>query len=143
MAVRQINVFMENRPGRLAEVTRLLGDGGVNIRALSLADTADFGVLRFIANDPDRAVRVLHGAGFTVRETTVLAVEVPDRPGGLAGALACLDSAGLNVEYMYAFVGKSGEKALVVLRVEATAPAEEALRSGGYRTLGEEEVYGI
>jgi len=142
MAVRQVSVFIENKPGRLAEVTRLLGGAGVNIRALSLADTADFGVLRFIANDPDAAKKVLHNAGLTVRETPVLAVEVPDEPGGLAGALACLDSAGLNVEYMYAFVEKAGGGALVVLRVEATAAAEEALRAGGYKTLGE-EVYDL
>ncbi|HEM46318.1 MAG TPA: ACT domain-containing protein [Alphaproteobacteria bacterium] len=142
MAIRQVSVFIENRPGRLAEVTRLLGGGGVNIRALSLADTEDFGVLRFIASDPDAAKKILHGAGLTVRETPVLVVEVPDEPGGLAGALACLDSAGLNVEYMYAFVEKSGSAALVVLRVEAASAAEEVLRSSGYNALGE-EVYDL
>jgi hypothetical protein len=104
MKVEQISIFLENKPGALAEVTRILGDSGINIRALSLADTKDFGILRLIVNDNDRARQVLDQKGFTVRKTEVVAVEVPDRPGGLADILKSLADAGVNVEYLYAFV---------------------------------------
>jgi hypothetical protein len=118
MKIKQISVFLENKSGRLAKVTKLLGDNGINIRALSIADTSDFGILRLIVNDPDRAVQILKAGDFTVSETDIIAVQVPDQPGGLAQILALLDSHKLNIEYMYAFVGKSGANAVVVFRVE-------------------------
>src|SRR4030067_2260323 len=111
MEVEQISVFLENKPGALAEVTRILGEEGVNIRALSLADTKDFGILRLIVNDNEKAKEVLGQRGLTVRKTEVVAVEVPDRPGGLADILKILSEAGLNVEYLYAFVQQSGTNA--------------------------------
>ncbi|MBE0466772.1 MAG: ACT domain-containing protein [Candidatus Desulforudis sp.] len=131
MWVRQISIFLENKSGRLAAVTRLLADHGFNIRALSIADTSDFGILRLIVNEPARAYQVLKDAGFTVSETEVLAVEVPDRPGGLAGVLDLLNSAGTNIEYLYAFVSKSAENALVLLKVENLEKAVEVLTANG------------
>src|SRR5512142_2297213 len=100
MKVEQISVFIENKSGRLAEIARLLGDAGVNIRALSLADTSDFGILRLIVNDREKAKTFLKEKGFTVSKTDVVAVEVPDRPGGLSSILQTLDSEKINVEYM-------------------------------------------
>src|SRR5512136_1876896 len=101
---KQISVFLENKSGRLAEVTRVLGDAGINIRALSLADTSDFGILRLIVNNCEKAREELKQRGFTVSKREVVAVEVPDRPGGLSQILQILDGAAINVDYMYAFV---------------------------------------
>jgi hypothetical protein len=131
MWVKQISIFLENKSGRLATVTKLLADHNFNIRALSIADTSDFGILRLIVNDPNRAYQVLKNAGFTVSETEVLAVEIPDRPGGLAGVLDLLHKAGTNVEYLYAFVSKSAENALVLLKVENLEQAVAALTANG------------
>ena len=110
MKVEQISVFLENKAGRLAEVTRVLGEAGINIRALSLADTTDFGILRLIVDQYDKAREILKDKGFTVGKTEVVAVEVPDRPGGLGLVLQILAASGVNVEYMYAFVQHSGGK---------------------------------
>ena len=143
MKVRQLSVFLENRSGRMARVTRLLGDAGINIRALSIADTADFGILRLIVNDPDRAAEVLRSAGFSVRNTDVVAIEVPDRPGGLAGVLEALGGADINVEYLYAFVGQSEKKAVVVFRFEDTARALEVLDGLGVKALDAATVYAL
>lgn len=102
---KQISVFLENKAGRLAHVTRVLGEAGINIRALSIADTSDFGILRIIVNDPEKAYRILKEADFTVSETEVIAVQVPDSPGGLATVLEQMSDADLNIEYLYAFFG--------------------------------------
>ncbi len=141
MKVKQMSVFLENKSGRLAQVTRVLGENGVNIRALSIADTTDFGILRLIVNDPDRTYRVLKEAGFTVSATDVIAVEVADRPGGLADVLQSLQKAEINIEYLYAFVQKTPAAALVVLRVEQLDEAVKALQENGIRILSEKEVY--
>src|SRR3954453_17717469 len=114
MQVEQISIFIENKSGRLAEVTRVLGEAGVNIRALSLADTSDFGILRLIVNDREKAKEILKEKGFTVSKTEVVAVEVPDQPGGLSLILQALDAAVINVEYMYAFVERCGENAVII-----------------------------
>lgn len=140
MKVRQISVFLENRQGRLAEVLQLLADEGVNIRALALADTPDFGILRLIVPDPSRAGKILAGADFTVDETPVIAAAMDDRPGGLAGVMRALEAAKLNVEYLYAFVGRSENQAAVIFRVEDTAAAEKVLAAAGIRTLGEKDL---
>ncbi|MCR4400682.1 MAG: ACT domain-containing protein, partial [Syntrophomonadaceae bacterium] len=116
--VKQISVFLENKAGRLASVTRTLGDAGINIRALSIADTSDFGILRLIVSDPDRAYAILKEAGFAVSETEVIAVSVPDTPGGLAAILEVMAEAGINIEYLYAFIGTRAENALVIFKVE-------------------------
>jgi hypothetical protein len=141
MKVEQISIFLENKSGRLAEVTDLLAKSGINIRALALADTADFGILRLILNDSERAKKVLKENGFTVGKTEVIAVEVPDRPGGLAGILKALKGEGINVEYMYAFVQKSGENAIIIFRFDDIEKAIVVLQRAGVRILKGEEVY--
>jgi hypothetical protein len=140
MKVEQIAIFVENKSGRLAEVTDILAKTGVNIRALSLADTADFGILRLIVNDTEKAKKVLNENGFTVRMNEVVAVEVPDRPGGLAGILGALQGEKVNVEYMYAFVQKSGEHAIIIFRFDEIEKAVDTLRKAGVRILKDEEV---
>jgi hypothetical protein len=141
MKVRQLSVFMENRAGRLAEVVRLMGEAGINIRALSLADTSDFGILRLIVNNVDKALKVLRDSGHTVSLTDVIAVEVPDRPGGLASVLDPLQSSGVNVEYMYAFVEKATDKAVVIFRFEDLDAAVRVLTQAGISVLPAETVY--
>jgi len=141
MRVKQISVFLENKSGRLAQVSDVLGAGGVNIRALSIADTTDFGILRLIVNDPERAYGLLKEAGFTANLTDVLAVELEDRPGGLARALRPLAEAGINIEYLYAFVQKARDAALVVFRVERMDEAAAILQARGIRLVPGEEVY--
>lgn len=143
MKVEQISIFLENKSGRLAEVTDVLARAGINIRALSLADTADFGILRLIVNDTERAKEVLKTNGFTVGKTEVIAVEVPDRPGGLAGILNVLKEKGVNVEYMYAFVQKSKENAIIIFRFDEIDRAIEGLSSAGVRILKGEDVYAL
>ncbi len=143
MRVEQISIFLENKSGRLAEVTGVLAKAGVNIRALSLADTADFGILRLIVNDTDRANRILKESGFTVAKTEVIALVVPDTPGGLAGILSILDQAGINVEYMYAFVQRSGDNAIIIFRFDELDKAARVLLDAGVRVLKAEEVYAL
>jgi hypothetical protein len=143
MKVEQISIFLENKSGRLAEVTGVLAKAGVNIRALSLADTADFGILRLIVNKTDQAKQILKESGFTVAKTAVIALEVPDSPGGLAGILSTLDKAGINVEYMYAFVQRSGDNAIIIFRFDELDKATRVLLDAGVRVLRAEEVYAL
>jgi len=143
MSVKQISIFMENRTGRLAEITGILGDNGINIRALSLADTADFGILRLIVDKVDQAKSVLRDEGFTFGETEVLAVEVPDVPGGLARILRALTDEQINVEYMYAFVMSPSKSAVMVFRFEDPQQALGALAKHEIRTLTAKALYGI
>ena len=141
MKVEQISVFIENKSGRLAEVTRVLGEAGINIRALSLADTSDFGILRLIVNDHEKAKAVLKEKGFTVSKTEVVAVEVPDRPGGLSEILQALDRDSINVEYMYAFVERCGENAVIIFRFDETEKAISSLQRSGFAVLEGERLY--
>jgi hypothetical protein len=141
MKVEQISVFLENKAGRLAEVTKVLGEGGVNIRALSLADTTDFGILRLIVDNYDKARDILKQHGFTVGKTEVVAIEVPDRPGGLAWVLQILSDSDVNVEYMYAFVQHSGKNAVIIFRFDNLERAIELLQQQGVRIYSGEEVY--
>jgi hypothetical protein len=143
MKVKQISVFLENRSGRLASVLREVGRAGVNIRALSLADTSDFGILRLIVDNVESCMTALKDTGHTVSTTEVLAVEVPDHPGGLSGILDVLSEADQNVEYMYAFVSRATEKALVVFRFEETDKAIAALQKAGISVLEAETVYAL
>jgi len=143
MKVEQISVFLENKSGRLSEVTRVLGDAGVNIRALSVADTSDFGILRIIVNDVDKAIRVLKTSSFTVSKTEVVAVEVPDTPGGLADILGLLEREKVNVEYMYAFVEGSSNNALIVFRFDENDRAIEVLTANGIQVLNGSSVYNL
>ena len=143
MKVEQISVFIENKSGRLAEVSSILGNACVNIRALSLADTSDFGILRLIVNDREKAMAALKGKGFTVSKTEVVAVEVPDEPGGLARILNVLDSRSINVEYMYAFVERCGSNAVIIFRFDETEKAISVLQSQGFNILEGERLYGM
>jgi hypothetical protein len=143
MKVDQIAVFLENKSGRLAEITKVLADNRINIRALSVADTADFGILRLIVNEPEQARRILKEAGFTVGKTEVVAVEVADRPGGLAEVLAAVTQAALNVEYMYAFLGKSGNNAVIIFRFDDADAAVLVLQQAGFTILSSNDVCSI
>ncbi len=139
--VEQISVFLENKAGRLADVARTLGDAGINMRALMVADTSEFGVVRIICDTPRRAVDVLGRAGISASLTEVIAVEVPDRPGGLADVLEAIGHAGINVEYAYCFVEPSGERAVDILRVDEPGRATEVLRAAGFSVAEAAALY--
>ncbi len=141
MKVEQISVFLENRPGGLEHVTRVLADADINIRALSLADTSDFGILRLIVNDTDLAERVLQGEGLTVRRSHVVAVEIPDCPGGLHSISKVLTEKNINIEYTYAFVEKSGENAIIIFKFDDIDTGIDALLESGFTVLPGEKVY--
>lgn len=135
MIVEQISVFLENKAGRLVEVTEALAQANINIRALSLADTSDFGILRLIVDDTEKAKGILREKGLTVGRTNVVAVEVADRPGGLDHTLRVLSEAGINVEYMYAFVQKDAANATLIFRFDRTEQALEVLQNNGIPIL--------
>lgn len=139
--VEQLSVFLENKAGRLAEMTRALGSGGFNMRALMVADTADYGVARILVDRPEAAKHALEAAGFGVSLTEVIAVEVPDRPGGLADVLDALGAASLNIEYAYCFVESCANTAVDIFRVDDPGRAGEALRAAGFGVLEAEQLY--
>jgi len=139
--VEQVSVFLENKSGRLAELTRALGNAGVNMRALMVADTAEFGVVRVICDRPRAAVAILERAGFGASITEVIAVEVPDRPGGLADVLEILGARGLNVEYAYCFVEPTGTKAIDIFRVDDPARAVVVLKDARIGVAEPAELY--
>ncbi|NTV91216.1 MAG: ACT domain-containing protein [Clostridiales bacterium] len=141
MLIKQISIFLENKPGRLAEVMKTLGDSGIDISALSIADTTDFGILRLIVNKPEDAEKILKENGFTVSITNVIAIGVKDEPGGLAKALAVLGDAGVGVEYIYAFVGKAEKEALVILKVDDADAAIKALNDMNINVLPSSAIY--
>jgi hypothetical protein len=143
MKVEQISIFLENKPGGLSGVTKVLKESGINIRALSLADTSDFGILRLIVDDVNKAKKVLNENGFAVGRTHVIAVEVPDKPGGLHSILELLTREGINVEYMYAFVERSGENAVIIFRFDNIDQAIEVLLKAGFTVLKGEQVYNL
>ncbi len=135
MEVAQISVFLENRSGGLADVVDVIARNRIDIKAVALADMADFGILRLIVEDPDRTRTVLKEAGFTVDKTRVVAVEVPDRPGGLRDTLQALRRSGINVEYMYSAARRVGERAIIVFRFDELGRALDALRGAGITVL--------
>jgi hypothetical protein len=143
MNVKQISIFLENKPGRLAEVTRLFEEGRINIRALSLADTSEFGILRVIVNDTEKAQQLLKDHGYTVGATEVVAVEVEDRPGGLHRILKALSEDRINVEYMYAFVRQSGRNAVLIFRFDDVAAAVKRLAADGVRVIDGQDLYAM
>ena len=127
MTVKQISIFLENRPGQLAKASRALADSGVNIATLSLADTTDFGIVRMIVDDHEKGYKVLSEAGFTVRQTDVVMVKVADRPGGMADLMEKLEKANVDIEYAYAYALGSGDSAILIFRFDDNARAEAAL----------------
>ncbi|HIU48266.1 MAG TPA: ACT domain-containing protein [Candidatus Avimonoglobus intestinipullorum] len=141
MLVKQISVFVENKSGRLAEIIGILGANGIDISALSIADTTDFGILRLIVNDPPLAEKVLKDNGMVVKATDVIAIAVEDKPGGLAKALKLISDARIEIEYMYAFIGKSDNGALVIVRVNKPDEAVDILENSGISIIDAKDVY--
>jgi hypothetical protein len=135
MKIHQLSLFLENRPGKTVEPCRLLARAGINIRTLTLADTQQFGILRLIVSDWEKGRQLLERAGYVVNVTEVVAVEVEDRPGGLAGLLETLDSSGVNIEYMYAFTFGREDRAVLIFRFDQPDAAVEKLRAAGVNVL--------
>ncbi|MCC6144518.1 MAG: ACT domain-containing protein [Candidatus Hydrogenedentes bacterium] len=142
MKIHQLSVFLENKPGRLSEACQALANAGINILTLSLADTAQFGILRLIVEDWEKAKSVLEGAGTVVKVTEVVATEVADRPGGLAEVLEALESGGINIEYMYAFTFRNEDRAVLVFRFSDPDGALRVLQSKGVNVINGVELYG-
>lgn len=140
MYVQQISVFIENQPGKLADFAELLGREGIDLVALSIADTTNFGILRCIVHDYERAVQIMLEAGYTARLTDVLAVSVPDSPGGMAHAVRVLTDADISIEYLYSFVRSAKDHALLIFRVEELSKAAEVLAAAGIPLLTQEQV---
>jgi hypothetical protein len=143
MKVIQLSVFLENKKGRLADVTRVLADNLINIRALFIADTSDFGILRMIVDKPKKALDLLKSKDFTVRENDVVAVEIPDNPGGLANILAILAEADTNVEYLYCFVDNKRDTAVDIMRVDNIDATIDILKSKGVVLIDAEELHEV
>ena len=141
MIVRQVSVFLENKPGRLCAATDALAREGINLSALTVADTSEFGILRLLVDQPERAKEVLAQSGIAARLTDVLAVAMDDAPGGAFGILHALSEAGLNIEYMYASVGQTTGKAVMVVRTDDIEMAADILHRNGYGDISPTEVY--
>ncbi len=141
--IKQISVFVENKKGRLAKITEVLGEGGVDLIALSIADTTNFGIMRCIVSEPEKAIAMLKNNGFTASTTDVIVAEVTDQPGGLAKVLQLLDAADISVEYLYSFVRTPNENALILFRVEDIEKAVKSLEGGGVKLLSEQDIYKI
>lgn len=141
MQVPQISIFLENKVGRMADVADVLAANDINIIALSVADTSEFGILRLIVNKPEVAYDKLKSAGFTVMTNFVIAVEVDDRPGGLARILRLLVNVGLNVEYMYAFVERSTGRAALIFRFDKEQDAVKTLQAAGVNILQKMDIF--
>lgn len=139
--VKQISIFVENKYGRLSEIISAIGNNGIDISALSIADTTDFGILRMIVNDPEKACEVLKEAGVAVKMTDVIALAIEDVPGGLARELEKLKEAEINIEYMYAFIGKSADGAMVIIRVDNPEHAMEVLKGSTVHIVDPADVY--
>jgi hypothetical protein len=140
MTLKQVSIFLENKKGRLAEVTRLLAGEKINIRALSLADTTDFGVLRLIVNDAEKCFEILKANNFVAQKTDVIAVEVLDKPGGLQQVLQVFDENDINIEYMYAFVEKKTDNAIVVFRIDQPERAAAILEKNKISVLSSDVI---
>lgn len=141
MKIHQLSIFAENKPGHIAAPCRLLADKGIDIRALSVADTQHFGILRIIVSDPIAATKVLEAEGYVVKPTEVLAVEVEDQPGGLAKILAAFELTTINIEYMYAFPFGEGQKAVLIFRFNDPDGAASALRAAGVNLVARNELF--
>ena len=141
--IKQVSLFVENKPGRMAKVAKTLSDSGVNIRAMTIAEAGDFGVIRMVVDKPDDGYKVLHDNGFTVSMTDVLAVEMKDIPGGLFEIVNALGSRDINVDYAYAFVTARAQRAMLILRVDSIANARQALEAQGVKVVTPEEIQKI
>jgi hypothetical protein len=142
MVIRQLSVSLDNVPGSLSIVSEILGREGVNIRAISVADTSDISTVRFVVDDPEKANNILTGNGYHPKETDVLAVETPDHPGGMNAMLKPLKAAGINVHYLYPHLGRINNNAIVILGVDRTEEAQKVLAQNWVKTVGH-EVYNV
>ena len=140
MAIKQLTVFVQNSKGTIVSVTDTLAKNNINLRALSIAETTDFGILRLIVNDTDLAKKILAEDGYLIKTIDVIGVKIGDEPGKLTSALAVLDKASINVEYLYAFMARTEKHAYVVLRVEDNALAEKALVDAGFKLITDQDV---
>ncbi len=140
MTINQISVFVENKPGALVKVTSALAGANIDVRALSVADTQDFGILRMIVDNPEKAKKVLNEAGVGCSIKDVFAAEVPDQPGAMTQILEQIAETGLNIEYMYAFVSPKNKKAYIVLRIKDTAGALVALKNSGIKLADDHSI---
>ena len=140
MTIKQITIFVQNSKGSIVSVTDILAKNNINIRALSIAETKDFGILRLIVNDNDLAIKLLEEQDYLIKAIDVIGVKIGDEPGELTSALAVLDKASINVEYLYAFMARTEKHAYVVLRVEDNAIAEKALTDAGFKLVSEQDV---
>ena len=143
MFVKQISVFVENKLGKLVEIIGILADNNIDISALSIADTTDFGILRLIVNEPEKAKEALKEQGIVVKTTDVIALAVPDKPGGLVGALELLKNKGIAIEYMYAFVGKSDRGAMVIIKTDKPEDAINILKENGVDLISSVDVHNL
>lgn len=141
--IKQISLFVENRPGRMAKVSKTLSDAGVNIRAMTIAEAGDFGVIRMVVDDPQKGYDVLRNSGFTVSMTDVLAVEMRDTPGGLYEIVSALGDNNINIDYAYAFVTAKSEKAMLIMRVDDIEAARRTLSARGVKIATPEEIQKI
>ena len=142
MFIKQISVSLDNVPGALSQVSEILGNEGVNIRAVSVADTADISTVRFVVDEPSKAINILNTNGYSVKETDVLAVETPDHPGGLNAVLKPLKEGNINVHYLYPYLGRVSDQAIVILGVDKTDEAEKVLQQNWVHTVGN-EIYNL
>jgi hypothetical protein len=139
--IKQLSIFLENKKGRMKKALDVLSNASINIRALSIADTSDFGILRLIVPEPDRTQKLLEENDFVVKMGEVIAVEMSDKPGGLSKILGVLDESKINLDYLYAFVDEKEERAIVLLHPEDVDAGVEALNNGGATLIPPEEVY--
>ncbi len=140
MSLKQLTIFVENKKGALVDITKTLADNNVNLRALSIADTQDFGILRLIVNDNETATKALQEAGYLIKITDVVGVKIGDQPGKLSKALEVLDGADINMEYLYAFMARTEKHAYVVLRVADNDAAEKVLEDAGFHMITDADV---
>ncbi len=140
MAIRQLTVFVENKQGAVVSITETLSAHNINIRALSIAETQDFGILRLIVNDEETAEKILKDEGYLIKITDVVGVKIGDAPGKLSSALKVLDENKINIEYLYAFMARTEKHAYVVIRVENNDAAEKALCDAGFKIITEADV---
>lgn len=140
MAIKQLTVFIQNKKGAVASVTKTLSENNINLRALSIAETQDFGILRMVVNDNQAAEKVLTENGYLIKNIDVVGVKIGDEPGQLTSALSILDYAGINVEYLYAFMARTEKHAYVVLRVEENKEAESVLAEAGFKLITQADV---
>ena len=140
MAIKQLTVFVENKQGALVSITDTLSKHGINLRALSIAETEEFGILRLIVNDEAKAEKILKENGYLIKITNVVGVKIGDEPGKLSEALKALDEEKINLEYLYAFMSRTEKNAYVVIRVEDNVAAEKALTNAGFKIITEEDV---